>query len=278
MDFNVFTESLQRDLYKARKDIPHGLKRANHAIKLCRDLLTMFKKQVMLNGFDTIEAEIDFFKHIKTVPLTQFIYFSQVRSFELEFPKGNINAQRKFIKKRLKDLNTFFVNHLEFNEYIEAGFTHFDELYFTRKYFDKFPDVNGVFYFRDPEFSTAKDMLLAEFKAFHLCVDYLQNRLIDKSKSPQSKSNELNNHISLQWTSSKSALTELIYALHYNRVINHGNTDIKEIAVAMQQLFHFDLGDFYKTFADIKERKISRTKFLDEMAAGLQSHMENTEE
>jgi hypothetical protein len=187
-------------------------------------------------------------------------------------------VQRRFIKKRLNRLNRFYRNHIDFGEYLSSGRTHFDEHYFTRKYLNAFPILSPHIYFHDPDFSTPKDLLLSEFKAFDLFAVYMQNRMIDKSKLYNQKPTNLNSHLNLQWTSSKSALTELIYALHYNQVINNGNADIKEIALAFQQILHFDMGDFYKIFSEIKSRKNSRTKFLDDLSSGLQSHMDTTEE
>lgn len=278
MDFKPFIEGLQFGLKEAQDNIPNIVKRANHSIRLCHTLLSVFKRSVVTDGFDSVEREIDFFKNIKTVPSAQLLYHSQVRSFELEFPKANLDVQRKFIKKRLNRLNRFYRNHVDFGEYLSSGRTHFDEHYFTRKYLNAFPISSPHIYFHDPDFSTPKDLLLSEFKAFDLLVVYLQNRMIDRTKSYNQISLELNSHLNLQWTSSKSALTELIYALHYNRVINNGNADIKEIALAFQQILHFDVGDFYKIFSEIKSRKNSRTKFLDDLSAGLQSHMDSTEE
>ncbi len=111
-------------------------------------------------------------------------------------------------------------------------------------------------------------MLLGEFKAYSQFILYLQNRLMDKATSLKENNLHLNDHNNLQWTSSKVALTELIYALHHNRVINNGNTDIKEIALALQQLLNFDLGEFYRNLCwKSKARKLSRTKFLDELAS-----------
>ncbi|WP_394973166.1 RteC domain-containing protein [uncultured Croceitalea sp.] len=278
MDFKLFTESLQRDLKEIHLNNSNKIKRANRAIRLCHTLLTLYKKKISVDGFESVENEIDFFKNVKTIPSSQLIYYNHIRSFELQFPKGNVEAQRKFIKKRLNRINGFYIQHIDFGEYIELGHTHFDEQYFTRKYLESLPIVSASIYFHDPEFSTPKDLLLAEFKGFNLFVNYLQNRLIDKSKSFDENQSDSSNHIKLQWSSTKVALTELIYALHYNKVLNNGNADIKEIAMAMQQIFHFDLGDFYKIFFEIKSRKISRTKFLDDLASGLQSHMDSTEE
>ncbi len=278
MDFKPFIESLLVDLTDARRNIPNIIKRTNHSIQLCHTLLSLFKKSILKDGFALVEKEIEFFKEIKTVPSSQLIYHSHIRSFELEFPIGNEDAQRKFIKKRLNQLNHFYSSHIDFGEYIESGRTHFDEHYFTRKYLNSFPIISPHIYFHDPDFSTPKDILLAEFKAFSLFAGYLQNRMIDTSKNYIDNPRVLNTHLNLQWTSTKAALTELIYALHYNRVINNGNADIKEIALAFQQVLHFDLGDFYKIFTEIKSRKMSRTKFLDDLASGLQSHMDSTEE
>jgi hypothetical protein len=278
MDFNPFIEGLQRDLKQANENIPNIVKRSNHSIRLCHTLLSLFKKGVVNTGFESIEMEIYFFKTIKTVPSAHLLYHSQVRSFELEFPKTNLEVQRRFIKKRLNRLNRFYRNHIDFGEYLSSGRTHFDEHYFTRKYLNAFPILSPHIYFHDPDFSTPKDLLLSEFKAFDLFAVYMQNRMIDKSKLYNQKPTNLNSHLNLQWTSSKSALTELIYALHYNQVINNGNADIKEIALAFQQILHFDMGDFYKIFSEIKSRKNSRTKFLDDLSSGLQSHMDTTEE
>lgn len=117
-------------------------------------------------------------------------------------------------------------------------------------------------------------MLLGKVKAYKLLIDYLRNKLNELTR----KSSSLIDNPKLKWTSTKSALTELIYALYYNRVINNGNIDIKEIAIALQSVLHFDLGDFYKIFSEIKSRKISRTKFLDDLSNGLLLQMENSEE
>ncbi|MEA1786114.1 RteC domain-containing protein [Arenibacter sp. GZD96] len=105
---------------------------------------------------------------------------------------------------------------------------------------------------------------MAKFHAIRKLLPHLQQQLahLDENSKAQGNSH-------LRWTSTKAAMTELIYALHYARAINDGNSDIQEIALTLQQLFHFELGDFYKTFNDIKARKKSRTKFLDELSMGL---------
>jgi len=240
--------------------------------------LTSYKKHIIKNGFESIQDEIEFFKNTKQPTLINLIYYSEVRSFEIQFPKVNKDAQKKYVKKKITKLNRFFLYNMDFGQYIKSNNSHFDKQYYTREYFDNFPITSSKFYLQDPEFSTPRCMLLGKFKAYNLFIIYLQNRLIDKNKSLNFDPNAINSDMSLQWTSSKTALTELIYALHHSRSINNGNADIKEIAIMFQKILHFDIGDFYKTFSEIKSRKISRTKFLDDLASGLLSHMNNSEE
>jgi len=278
MKLKLLSDNLILELEKLEKDSLDILGISNTAIILCRNLLTSYKKHIVKNGFECAQDEIEFFKNTKQPTLTNLIYYSEVRSFEIQFPKVNEDAQKKYIKKKINKLNRFFLYNMDFGQYIKSNNSHFDIQYYTREYFDNFPITSSKFYLQDPEFSTPRCMLLGKFKAYNRFLIYLQNRLIDKNKSLSFDPNALNNNMSLQWTSSKTALTELIYALHHSRSINNGNADIKEIAIMFQKILHFDIGDYYKTFSEIKSRKISRTKFLDDLASGLLSHMNNSEE
>ena len=68
MDFNPFIEGLQNELKQAQMDIPNIVKRANHSIRLCHSVLSIFKKTIEKEGFESVEKEIEFFKNYKTVP------------------------------------------------------------------------------------------------------------------------------------------------------------------------------------------------------------------
>mgnify|MGYP003641707016 CR=1 FL=1 len=254
------------------------LVRSNNAILLCRKTLYTLKNLVLESDFDSHEHEIYFFKNTKQISIMPLIYYSEVRSFELQFPVANSTSQKKYIKKKIAKLNRFFIYNIDFVQYIQQGHSHFDHQYFTRKFSDSYHIVSSKFYFQDPDFTTARDMLLGKVKAYQKFIDYLKNRLATISqKITLGQSNKLTPSSNLHWTSSKAGLTELIYALHSTSSINNGDADIKEIAIALQNTFQFDLGDFYKTYAEIKTRKISRTKFLDTLSTGLTSFMEESE-
>ncbi len=275
MDFKLHNNILLKELDKIKYNSEGIIERSNQSIIVCRNLLNAFKKEILKYSFKSTEEEIEFFKTIKQTSLIQLIYFSEIRSFEIQFPKANKQIQQKYIKRKLNKLNRFFLYNMDFVQYIESKQSHLDIQYFTRDYFDNLPITSSKFYFQDPDFSTPRDMLLGKYNAYNLFINYLKNRLNKLMNFNSYESNELNK---LKWTSTKTALTELIYALHYNRVINNGNVDLKEIAMTMQKVLHFDLGDFYKTYSEIKARKISRTKFLDDLSSGLLSHMDKSEE
>ena len=275
-EFKEISNSFLSELNKIQTNNTGILDCANRAIILSRDVLHIFKKKLVKSKFLTLEEEVHFFKTTKQIVLKPLIYYSEIRSFELQYPKANIQTQKKYVRRKLENCNRFFAHNLDFVQYVENEQTHFDLHYYTRKFLDSLPIVSSKFYFQDPDFTTARDMLLGKTKAYKELIGYLQNRLSPKAKGTKKSSLNGTSH-TLKWTASKAALTELIYALHCNSAINNGNSNIKELAEELQNILQFDLGDFYKTFSQIKSRKISRTKFLDDLSLGLITQMDKLE-
>lgn len=255
---------------------PKTMDCANSSIILCRRTLHELKRLLLKKDFESIENEVDFFKNTKQISITPLIYYSEIRSFELQFPAANANTQKKYINKKITKLNRFFNLNIDFIQYIQQGHSHFDHQYFTRKFSDSYHIVSSKFYFQDPDFTTARDMLLGKVIAYRKFIKYLQNRLTTRAQNSRIVLLEAEAN-TLQWTSSKAALTELVYSLYASGSLNNGNTGIKEIALALQRVFQFDIGDFYKIYAEIKFRKNSRTKFLDTLSTSLISFMNESE-
>ncbi|RRN76341.1 tetracycline regulation of excision, RteC, partial [Pseudoxanthomonas sp. SGD-10] len=82
----------------------------------------------------------------------------------------------------------------------------------------------------------------------------------------------------LKWTGSKVALIELIYALHYQNVFDNGNNDIREVAQYFESVFGINLGNFYQTYLELRNRKMNRTKFLDTLRDILIKKMDEQDE
>jgi hypothetical protein len=56
-------------------------------------------------------------------------------------------------------------------------------------------------------------------------------------------------------------------------MVNNGTASINELAKSMEALFQKDLGDYYRTFLEIRERKKSPTKLLDTLKTSLMNRM-----
>lgn len=85
-------------------------------------------------------------------------------------------------------------------------------------------------------------------------LDLLKKSQADRSTDASS---------TLTWTGSKTDLIELIYALHSVDVFNNGTANIKVIASAFEEVFNISLGDYYRTFQDMRIRKRSQAPFID---------------
>ena len=111
--------------------------------------------------------------------------------------------------------------------------------------------------------------------AYELLIKHLQNE-IDKLSLRVPNENIIVSN--LTWTGSKVGLIELIYAMAEAKVINNGNIDIKEIASTFEKLFKIDLGDFYRSFMEIRQRKRNNTKFLDLLRLNLKKRIDKFEQ
>ncbi|WP_449384908.1 RteC domain-containing protein [Chryseobacterium shandongense] len=147
-----------------------------------------------------------------------------------------------------------------------------DEKLFVQGKYDIKLSLDTFYFEADKNFSTSHDYKVAKIIANDLIQIYLEDQLNNINHKKSSDGSSLN------WTESKTALTELIYALHSQGVFDNGNADIKVIAKTFESTFNISLGDFYHTFMELKSRKINRTKFLDSLCDALIKKMDEKEE
>jgi len=123
MERALISEKLLEELNDLSNKIPKVIKRCDLSIRKCRDLIYRFKKQISNFTFKNVEAEINFFKFIKQVPLSNLVYYSELRSFEIQFPVSNQEIQKEYIQKKMGKINRFFRYNLDFVQYIEQNKT-----------------------------------------------------------------------------------------------------------------------------------------------------------
>lgn len=275
MELQLLSQELSEELARIKSITSDVVKRSDLSIVLCRNLLAKLKKTISRKIFKTVSDEITFFKHTKQIPLGNLVFFFELKSFEIHFPNGDDAVKKKFTSRKLKKLNEFFIQNLDFIQYVDQEKTYLDNHYFTREYFNEFNITHAKYYFRDPEFSTSHDLLLAKLSANRRLITYLESRL--------NQIGRLNGHKAippskLNWTASKTDMVELAYSLKNNGAVNKGNVHVIDILNALETAFAFKAGDPYKSFGEIRIRKKSRTKFLDELTISLISKLDRDDE
>ncbi len=278
MEYKKLLNQLSTQLNQIEKQNNKITKQANLSVIYCRDILSKMHQIVLTNSFENEESEIKFFKKTKIIPLSKLVFYSEVLTFEIQFPKATKEEQIKYIEKRIKKIIKFYDYNIDFIQYVREDKTHFDTLYYTRVNCDSYNFTNTKLYYRTPEFSTSHDILLGKLKGYDLLIIYLQNKLYNLQNLKPQNTTELSIKSNLHWTSSKVDLNELIYAVHSSGVINNGAAGIKEIATVFEQIFNIDLGNYYHRSIEIRSRKINKTIFMDRLKESLIKDMDRFDE
>lgn len=188
-------------------------------IELIIKCLSEVKAHVLKRGFKSMDEEIRFFKHQKPVIVSKLIYYNAIYKVETRKPYG-AKPIKKYLKKELKKLKRFFDNNLEFYKYYRNNNSFLDEKLFVRGKHDIKLCLDTYYFQSDQTFSTSHDYKVAKIIANDLIQVYLEAQLYSTSKHVSLKRP---NGKGLNWTGSKAAIIELIYALHYQVVFDNGN-------------------------------------------------------
>lgn len=254
------------------------VKKSELAIQECLKIRDEIKFHFKENQPKNQEEEIYFFKHVKPLFVKKLVYYLKVYYLETSLLLGCEETKKSAYCLELKKVKSFLNQNSIFYTYYKTNSTHLDYKYFVRGNQDiKLQLSTNAFEF-DPEFSTGNDFLIAKIKASEKLQMYLENKLSPNACSPKDELplNQISQNF--KWTGSKVALIELIYALHAGKVINKGEAEIKEVAKLVENLFNINLGNYYRSYLEIRMRKTGRTKFLDKLKAQLITKMEASDE
>lgn len=278
--FEKIVEELDCHLEFLETDTEDVLIKAEEGIKMTKKILEKTRLLVSRRKFKSNEEEIKFFKCVKPHIYSKLIYYVKLFNIESKRPRSSNKAQVKYFNKHIDRLQNYFNDNLEFYHYYRRGATFLDEQYFLRGKADirLFPDTFA--FFADDKFATSHDSTVATILAYDMLIIYLKKETekLENNNGMETNITAFQQHSKLFWTGSKTDLIELIYALQSSGCINSGTADIKEMAMACEQLFNIELGDFYRTFLEIRSRKISPTKFIDNLRESLLQKMEELDE
>lgn len=266
-------EGLEETINQLSIEFDDPIKLAEDVIETTVMELNKLKIFVQEKGFKDVEEEINFFKNLKPKILSKLIYYNAIYKIETKRPFGGKKVVRKYLKRELAKLKRYFDNNLDFYKYYRTSSTHLDHKYFVRGKYDIKLCLDSFYFETDHNFSTSHDFKVAKIISNDLIEVYLEDQIFKtKQKGPVLVP------VSLNWTGSKTALIELIYSLHSQAVFDNGTAEIKLLAKYFESIFNIDLGDFYHTYLEIKNRKINRTKFLDALRDSLIKKMDEQDE
>lgn len=232
-------------------------------INFIRPLFEELREFIHQYTFQNSDEEISFFKNNKPIILSKLMYFNDIYLLELRKPNGSKEVLKEYYKKKQIAITEFCNANLDFYQYYRSKATHLDRYYFLRGHENYKLCHNCGLFDKDPLFSTCCDHKVAKMLAYDMLEIYLQQRLQDVEKQEIiniSRASLPDNPF--RWTGTKIAAIELGYAIYAAGVLNNGNADIKEIMTYIEASFKIDLGDYYRTYLTMRERKKDKTSFL----------------
>lgn len=259
-------------------EIDDPIQRSENAVNIIINAVEKLKIIFEKEKTKSQEQEIDFFKNIKPKFTSKLIYYNAIYKIETKKPHGGERIVKKYINNELEKLKRYFDNNLDFYRYYRTGSNYLDIKYFTRGKFDIKMALDSFYFEADHTFSTSHDFKVAKILAHDLIQVYLEDKLlIMENRDPKEKS-QVNPKVKQNWTGSKVALIELLYALHTEGVFNNGASDLKDVAEYFENIFNIDLGQYHRAFLEIRMRKSDQTKFLNALKEKLVKRMQNTDE
>ncbi len=275
---NLF-ERLEEKLNLEAEQQENKVCMATRSVAAVVDSMSALKAYIKDYRFKNAEEEIQFFKRLKPKFSSQLIYFMKVQKIETERPNGSHKVQCEYLNQELDRLKYFFDNNLAFYKYYRNDATHLDEKYFTRQPYDINLNLDPHVFDHDPNFSTSHDYKIARLLANEMLEGYLKDALADLEMQEHKSTEAIAlPKFKLSWTGSKAALIELLYSFHSVSAFNNGKAEIKHIAAYLEAVFDVDLGNYYRTFQEIRIRKKNRTSFIDLLKNGLIGKMDEIDE
>jgi len=241
-------------------------------IQFLRDLLSALKTKVISEGFSNDMEEIYFFREVKPVVLGKLLFYNKLLRLEASCPMNGAELKREYFGDFLQSLKSEHEQYClssDFFLYYRAGRKDRDDIYFRLGNIDYLKGVNSFMFEVDVQFSTYYDYKLARILLLEMLYEYLSHRLVQLSNNTNTKLLS-----DLTWTSSATALVELIYALHASGCISNGRLGLKGIGNLSENVLNVKLSDMHHAFHRMKSRAGSRTLFLDELKDSLEKYMD----
>ncbi len=274
---NKLSNDLDDQLNFINSEFEGQQKRSEESHKVTLNAYEKLQAFLLKHKFRNTNEEIKYFKIQKPKLISKLIYFGKIYHIEMKKPQGTDKAKRKYLLNELDKINRYFDNNLDFIRYYRSNDTYLDHKYFIRNKIDFRHSHESFSIELDKKQSTSFDFKIAKIIANDLLQVYLHDELKHLELYDKKEKSQVVPKSKLKWLESKTALIELIYALHSQDAFGK-HTDIKEIANYFEHSFNIDLGDYYRTYLEIRVRKTGRTKFLSLLQESITKRMDEADD
>jgi hypothetical protein len=255
------------NLYSDMGALP--VKRLAGKLQVINKTLADLRQFVGENPFADKQEEINFFKYEKPLFVAELLCAHHM--FNIETQRKQFNEElliRNFYEQELKVIKHYFVQYQFLYQYYVLEASELDNILFLRgaeataMLMPETPDL-------DPDYSTKGDYLFAHFMAYEKVQDYLINELYPASERTLTGK-------TLTWTGESVNLVELAYGIYLTGQINNGHATITEIIQWLEKLFSADVGNAYRRWHAISNRKrVTPTKFIDQMRDAINKRLDD---
>ena len=247
---------------------PTLLTKAENGLKLATKAKKELDQLVLKRGFRSRKDEVQFFKSLKPKVLSQIIFHSVLLACESKRFSITNEEYETLVSNKMDFVKAHYAEYSEFLIYFNSESNHLDELYFVQSSSIQ-PALISVAI--TGEHSTGYDVIAAHIIAFKELKAHFDDPEDNSSIAEISESE-------VEWTNSKIALAELIYALKVSASVNYGNIDLIELARSLGQFFNKDMEDIHRKFSEIRSRKKNRCLYLSQLIQDLEAKMDVLDE
>ncbi len=271
---------LEQEMEQMAQEIREPFIKMKAALNSVNENLKKLKVFIDEHPFSNEQDEIYFFKNIKPEFYKWLIFHAELFTIEDNLPPGKHEKQVEYLEQEFQYIERFFKQNQFQYQYYKLNAVELDNLYFIRGAKLQsvlIPDAPEV----DSTFSTKCDYLFSKIRAFEMLREIILERLIYLRKTPLSIENFIygKQAVELKWTGDTVNLAELGYGLYYTSQVNNGSAGIGEIFRWLEEKFGVSIGVPAKRMAAIRSRKrLSRTKYLDEMKEAIEKVLDKEDE
>lgn len=267
--YDKWLSELQNEILLLEHTGIEPLARMRHTLPLISGVLNDIRKEVLANGFESQEAEIHFFKHVKPQIYALQIYEADLCAITMSEPVGTTEMRHAYYEQELLYLTRFFRIHAFYYQYYKTGAAMLDNPYFTLA--GKPSDIPILDIVIDPGFTTPLDYLFAKF----IAAERMQEHLLDQLNSTVRPTLKTKPGPALRWTGEAINLVEIAYSIWLTGQLNDGNATITDIVLWLEQHLAVNIGVPNARWAQITARKTSSpTKYLDRMREAIQQRLD----